>query len=256
MLSRPTAVAIAVATLAPWLAPARAAAEEPPGPPAEEIDPDAGLPKPPAPDWRSGHVFLTGRAAFLGPTGNAALVGPEDARQPIAVTDLATAGYAFGGVLGLGVSRHGVLEATVDYGLLAAPVGCSACYGRNLTLALGFSYHLAQATALDPWVSYGVGFRFQTYRVQNLVSGTVSTDAYRGIDVARLALGADFFPVRFAGLGPYLEGDIGTNIKFPHADYGGSAYAMFQFGVRLTLDPIRTGARAPARAASIGSVGF
>jgi hypothetical protein len=245
------------AVAAAALASARARADTPappppPPPPADEIDPDAGVPKPLAPDWRTGHVLLSGRYGLLTPTGNAAVVGSQIVEEGIAVGDLSTAGMVFGGTLGIGVTRHGVVEAVVDYGRLGAPSGCSGCNGHQLAIGLGVSYHMAQGIALDPWVSYGLGFRFSTFRVLDIVTNKVESQEYRGIDVARLALGADFYPLSFVGLGPYIESDIGTNVKFPKADYRGSVYAMFQLGVRLTFDPLRATTRSGKRAAGLG----
>jgi hypothetical protein len=231
---------------------AAARAQEPPaGPPAEELDPEAGVPRRLAPDWRTGHFLLSGRFGLLSPTGNAAVVGVDPEQQNIAVADLAGAGMLFGGTLGFGISRHGVVEATVDYGRLGAQLGCAACSGSSqLAIALGISYHMAQGIALDPWVSYGLGVRLSSFKVPNLTTNGIDSQDYRGIDIARLALGADFYPTPFLGLGPFIEADIGTNVKFPVAAYGGSVYAMFTFGVRLTLDPLRTSTRAAPRVAS------
>jgi hypothetical protein len=217
---------------------------------ADEIDPDAGVPRRLAPDWRTGHFLLSGRFGLLSPTGNAAVVGTEEEQQNIAVADLAGPGMLFGGTLGFGVSRHGVVEATVDYGRLGAQLGCPRCFATQLALAFGVSYHMAQGIALDPWVSYGVGVRFQSFKVPNLVTNGLLTQNYRGIDIARLALGADFYPMPFVGLGPFIEADIGTNVKFPFAEYNGSVYAMLTLGVRVTLDPLRSSTRAKPRVGS------
>jgi hypothetical protein len=226
------------------------AQEPPPGPPPDEIDPEAGIPRGLAPDWRTGHFLLSGRFGLLAPTGNAAVVGTDVEQVNIAVANLASTGMLFGGTLGFGVSRHGVVEGTVDYGRLGAQLGCPACSGSQLAIGLGVSYHMAQGIALDPWVSYGLGIRFSSFKVPNLTTNGIDTQNYRGIDLARLALGADFYPTPFVGLGPFLEADIGTNVKFPFAEYGGSVYAMFSLGVRLTFDPLRASTRAKPRVAS------
>jgi hypothetical protein len=229
------------------------AQEPPPGSPPDEIDPEAGLPRGLAPDWRTGHFLLSGRFGLLSPTGNAAVVGTDVEQQNIAVADLASAGMLFGGTLGFGISRHGVIEATVDYGRLGAQLGCPLCSGTQLAIGLGVSYHMAQGVAIDPWVSYGFGVRFSSFKVPNLTTNGIDTQTYRGIDIARLALGADFYPTPFLGLGPFIEADLGTNVKFPFADYGGSVYAMLTLGVRVTLDPLRSSTRAKPHVASVDS---
>jgi len=229
----------------------------PPSPaPPEEIDPEAGIPRPFQPDWRTGHFLISGRFGLLAPSGNAAVVGADQEdgdEQDVQITTLASTGMVFGGTLGYGVSRHGVIEATVDYGRLGSPLGCNVCSGTQVAIAVGASYHMAQGIALDPWVSYSGGVRLSSYQVPNLVTNQVQTQKFRGIDIARLALGADFYPMPFVGLGPYLEADFGTNVKFPFNEYTGGVYAMFTLGIRVTLDPMRASVRATPPPARTGS---
>lgn len=229
------------------------------------LDPDEGLPRPAAKDWRTGHVLLSGRFGLVSPTGSVASVGPTEISEQVPIQDVATTGMNFGGTLGLGVSRHAVLEATVDYSKLGAPVGCTACFGKQITLALGFSYHLAQGIALDPWVSYAVGFRFSTYHAQDELTSVIHDVSFRGIDVARIALGADFYPISTLGIGPFFEIDAGTNVSFPadtvtfagssvEGGYSPAPYAMLQLGVRVTIDPLRYGAGSRPKATGGGGI--
>ena len=229
------------------------------------IDPDQGEPRPAAKDWRTWHVLLSGRFGLISPTGSVASVGPTEISEQVPIQDVATTGMNFGGTLGLGLSRHAVLEATVDYAKLGAPVGCSACFGKQVTLALGFSYHLAQGVALDPWVSYGAGVRFSTYRAQDEITSVIHDVSFRGVDVARIALGADFYPISTVGIGPFFEIDAGTNVSFPadtvtfagssvEGGYSPAPYAMLQVGVRVTVDPLRYGAGSRPKATGGGGI--
>jgi hypothetical protein len=217
-------------------------------PEEEEIDPEAGRPREAAKDFRSGHVVVAPRFGVVGPTGTIATrtIGISETTREITALDLAGTGPAVGGVLGVGLTRHVVLEASGSYAFLSGSARCATCTARVFDVGLGLSYHLAQGTALDPWLGFGVGYRNQRYQVEGAVAGSAHVaQAYHGLDVARLALGADYFPVSFFGFGPFLGVDIGTNLRFPSADQSGSVYAFFQAGLRVVFDPLRISATAP-----------
>jgi hypothetical protein len=210
---------------------------------AEDEDPDAGTKRPASPDWRSGHVLLQGRLGFSQPYGSVA--------SGLPASRVVSGGPAFGANLGLGLSRVTVLEASGAYATLPAAAGCNGCSGKSLDLGLGFAYHIAQGIAFDPWISYGVGYRMATF------SGATGTargpqtfpDApFRGLDIARIALGGDFYPVPAFGLGAFLELDAGTYLSRPDDAFGATAYGFFQAGLRLSLDPVPRASRAAVAA--------
>jgi hypothetical protein len=138
-----------------------------------------------------------------------------------------------------------------------------------MDLGIGFVYHLAQGIAFDPWLSYGGGFRSSTYKssIAGGLPGGLTEAGFLGVDVARIALGGTFYPLSGFGFGPYFEADIGANYGRPkvaapgscakedpsvtgRCDPGASAYAFFQIGVRIALDPLSFGGGTPARSAS------
>ena len=269
---RPAVAVTAIAAVAAALLQAGVARADGPTPNVPVVqddplhDPEAGEPRPPAKDTRTGHVTLSGRFGVAAPGGYVAAVGPEQISQGVPINDVAAVGLNYGATLGVGVTRYGVLEATVDYARLGAPVGCSVCFGQQITFALGFSYHLAQGIALDPWVSYGVGFRFSTYHAQDELTSKIQDVSFRGIDVARLALGAEFYPLPVFGIGPFFEIDAGTNVSFPagtvtfagssvEGGYSPAPYGLFMAGIRVTLDPLRWNA-GRAKTTSVGRVSY
>ncbi|HTN83124.1 MAG TPA: hypothetical protein VL242_05550 [Sorangium sp.] len=209
----------------------------------EELGPEAGARRPAAPDERAGHLLLQARAGYSQPFGSLAVDQP--------VSDRVSGGLAFGGNIGIGLSRVTVLEASGSYALLSAAGGCSGCSGQSLDLGLGFVYHLAQGLAVDPWISYGVGYRraVLTGSEDSAAGQTAPDDVFHGLDVARIALGADFYPVSSFGLGVFAELDGGTYLSRPGDGSRAAAYGFFQFGLRLALDPMPRGARTPSASA-------
>ncbi|XYI03330.1 hypothetical protein ACMHYB_27630 [Sorangium sp. So ce1128] len=209
----------------------------------EELGPEAGAKRPAAPDERAGHLLLQGRAGYSQPFGSLAVDQP--------VSDRVSGGLAFGANVGIGLSRVTVLEASGSYALLSAAGGCSGCSGRSLDLGLGFVYHLAQGLAVDPWISYGVGYRraVLTWSEDPAAGQTAPDDVFHGLDVARIALGADFYPVSSFGLGVFAELDAGTYLSRPGEGSRAAAYGFFQFGLRLALDPMPRGPRTPSASA-------
>ncbi|XXX82128.1 hypothetical protein WMF30_25545 [Sorangium sp. So ce134] len=206
----------------------------------EELGPEAGAKRPAGPDERSGHLLLQGRAGYSLPFGSMAEGQP--------VNERVSGGLAFGGSVGLGLSRVTVLEASGSYALLSAADGCSGCSGRSLDIGIGLVYHLAQGIAFDPWISYGVGYRRAalTWEEDSAAGRTASDHVFHGLDVARIALGGDFYPVSSFGVGVFAELDAGTYLSRPGDDAGATAYGFFQFGLRLALDPVPRGTRTPA----------
>lgn len=282
MDSRPCPLGLAALALAAALAmPRRASADAPPSPkpasdqappPAaadddEDAGPDAGARRPAARDTRVGQLLIGGKYGFIAPAGHLA--------PPRPALDVGGTGMTFGGTLGIGISRNVALQATGGYSLFSAPPGCTVgCKGHSVDLGLGFTYHLVQGLAVDPWASYGVGFRIATYTtnidLNGADKGIPNTQHYQGFDFARIGLGADFFPSPFIGIGPYFSVDVGASMSPEEAPLtagqtpvtGVATYAFFQLGVHLVFDPfvpLRSGGPPRARstqAARGGSDGF
>jgi hypothetical protein len=126
----------------------------------------------------------------------------------------------------------------------------STCSGSTYELGLGLVYHPAQGIAVDPWISYGVAFRSTSLTIPavlknvGVLAGDATSIQYKGIDVARFAIGGDFYPIPQLGFGPYVEADLGSYLwRSGDPTTGtiplGSIYAFFGIGIRVTLDPVR-----------------
>jgi hypothetical protein len=231
-------------------------------PPESDIDPESGKVRPAAPDERTGHVYTGFGASANGPVGS---LGPNTPTQ-----NLAGVGYTLGGFLGVGVGRYGTVQLLGDFTHFSAPLGCSvACSGRSFSLGLGVTYHLVQGLAFDPWGSFGMAYRNSLFGVQapaavtidgqSYKAGTLAPQSYQGLDVARLALGGDWYPTSWFGFGPFLEVDIGTNLHRPaplvplppNVTEGPRTYGFFQIGLRIAFDPMRRPAPPRAQAAGV-----
>ena len=235
--------------------PARALAQSAPGTPAPftliDDEADIGKDKPPAADMRTGHVYLQPRFGVVAPAGKLAAAPLTSPNGGTPTSQLAGTGAGFGATLGIGITRHAVIEAVGQYTRFGAPSACEGCSGSSIDLGLGFSYHLAQGVAIDPWISYGVGLRFATFTAQptsptgGATGGTPIDQGFRGLDVARIALGADFYPVPALGLGPYIEADVGTAFARHDPKLGPGVYGFFQLGLRVAFDPFQRTLSAP-----------
>ncbi len=235
--------------------PARALAQPQPSPfTLTDDEADLGKEHPAAPDTRTGHIYLQPRFGVVAPAGKlaAAPTSSPDAGTPTA--QLAGTGVGFGATLGIGITRHAVIEAALQYTKFGAPTACTGCSGSSIELGLGFSYHLAQGVAIDPWIAYGLGLRFATFDAYPTSptggpSGSSPTpQGFRGLDVARIAFGADFYPVPAVGLGPYVEVDVGTAFARHDPTLGPAVYGFFQLGLRVAFDPFQRTLRAPPAA--------
>lgn len=247
-------VALSIALLAS--APLSAAAEPTRALPASStedptVEPSGGNKREAAPDERTGHIYLAGNVGATGALGTVP-VATQAVTVATPLTDLVGPGLTAGGILGIGVSRHATLQLFGDYTAFSRSLTCvGPCAGRSFAAGLGLTYHLAQGLALDPWGSYGIAFRQATFDAMESNDLLEKSRVFRGLDIARIALGGDFYPTPHLGVGLFVEGDFGTFLRMPvrtipvptDTANGGSVYAHFQIGLRIVLDPLR---RSPA----------
>jgi hypothetical protein len=231
---------------------------------AAEGDPMPGQARPAAFDQRTMHLLINGRVGAAFPAGSIT--------SGFGTAGASGAGVGFGGGVGLGLSRYLVLEVNGGFASLGAENGCDKCSASSFDLGLGFSYHLAQGVAFDPWISFGVGFRSATFVSHGLrdwltidttegASAKVNQFTFTGIDFARLALGGEFYPLPALGFGPYFELDLGTTVSRKNdieedalrsdKTLETSIYAFIHLGMQVTFDPV---SKVPPRAGSgVGS---
>lgn len=226
----------AVGVAVPSAAFAQAPPPLPPGlAPEEELDEQLRA-TPRAPDERTGHFFIRGHSDLVLPVGYITTEG--------SLEDVFAGGFTAGGTLGVGLSPALELDATGAYGLLGASGDCDSCAGSVLEIGLGVRAHLVEGAALDPWVRFGVAYRGITVeRGEDEVASVlaVAPGDYHGIDVAQISMGADFFPVKGFGFGPFIAFDIGTNVAWADgvdATAEARPYAYFSLGIDITLDPV------------------
>lgn len=204
-------------------------------PGADEVDEPEGRVKPYAEDFRTGHVYIDAIASALFPVGD---IAPGSS-----LTEVSSFGFIAGGALGVGLSRHVELDVRGGYGLLSSPTECADCSSDVATASLGFTHHLTNGAAFDPWIRLGTGYR--TFSVEHGAAESsavleIVNGRYHGVDIAQLSLGADFFPVPGFGFGPWLEADMGTFVAWPDGSREGTRfYAFFQVGLEIELDPVQ-----------------
>jgi hypothetical protein len=224
--------------------------QQPSFPPPEE---DTGIPRPPPPDDRLGHIYIMPNFGAIGVVGAFAPNTPT--------SSLLGLGYSFGAALGVGIGRYATFQIIGDRMAFGAPGNCNigGCTGTSYSIGAGFTYHLTQVLAFDPWVSFGMAYRTTSVTIAQSATATVDgvfcqsgklcPETFRGLDAARITLGGDFYPAPWFGFGPFLEVDIGTNLQrpvsnppigLPPNEYDGPrTYGLFQVGVRIALDPMR-----------------
>jgi hypothetical protein len=220
-----------------------------PDPRVRPVEPGEGHPVPPARDERTGHVYVRGGTALVLPAGSI--------RSEVPTNALVGPGLGFVAGLGVGISRHAEIDLLGTYALMQAAGGegngrCKGCKGDHASLSLGLVYHLAQGIALDPWMRFGTGYRTARYEGSSPQLTYFVPGRFHGWDIAQISMGATFYPVSSFGLGPFFEADMGTYLNRPSlaGNPGGPrAYAFFQLGLRLEIDPARwvTSAKAPAK---------
>lgn len=173
-------------------------------------------------DLRTGHWTLSVGGSVATPTAELVPSLPE----------LGSLSIGGGGQLrlGWGLNRHLSLGVTGGYTYLRANPSCEPCQASVIDVGADLSYHVSQGFAMDPWISYGVGYR----RIDLALSSEDRT--FHGIDIARIALGGDYYPTPAIGVGPFLRADIGMR-----DDENTVFYGVFQAGLRLSFDPMRAG---------------
>jgi len=141
-------------------------------------------------------------------------------------------GGGFGGHLdvGYGLDRQVILGAYFEqqfYGDSSTCVGCSA---TSTGVGALVRYHIAQGLQVDPWISYGVGFR----SLSSDVGG--STLNYQGLEWLRIGLGAEWYLHPNFGLGPIMQFGAGTMFARPDTESRGGSNWRVQFGFRAVFD--------------------
>jgi len=170
-----------------------------------------------------GHVQLAASASYALPFGRLS----EDQSR----TDRSRGGGLFAGEAAIGLDRFVFLGAYGEYGLYQPAKGCSDCSATSWGAGLQVAYHVAQGLRIDPWVSYGVGYR------QLSTLGSLPDPArYHSLEWMRICLGTDWYVTSGFAVSPIALFGVATTLDAPSRETAGSTDLRFQFGLRLLLD--------------------
>ncbi len=204
--------------------PTAPSARTPPPTPASAASEEPVEGPPPGPrDTLSGHFQggLTG--AFALPFGTVS--------DGVSERDRVGDGIGFNLDLGYGVHRNVVLGVYGQLLSLGDGNDCSDCPANAYAGGAFVRYHLVQGLRFDPWLSYGIGYRFQSTDP----SEGDSLD-YSGLDWMRLQFGGEWYAWSQLGFGPLLELSAGTFFSRPDGEDGGGVYWNFLAGLRVVVD--------------------
>ena len=151
---------------------------------------------PPAQDTLAGHVTLGVSGLWTIPFG--------ELQDGTSQTQLIGPGPGVGFDLGVGISRTVALGAWGQLIRFDGGDDCSGCSASSLGLGAFVRYHLVQGARFDPWMTAGIGYR-QT-SIQDFPGGDLD---FSGVEWLRLQVGGDWYPLKFLGVGPLLELDMG-----------------------------------------------
>lgn len=132
--------------------------------------------------------------------------------------------------LGFGLDRFVFVGTYGEMQWLSEASVCAECSGMTWGAGLFVRYHLVQGSRLDPWLSYGVGYRALAAESQG------QSLSYAGVEWMRLQFGATWFKTPNLGLGPIIQLGAGTMTTRPATESPGGASFRFQVGLRVALD--------------------
>jgi hypothetical protein len=173
-------------------------------------------------DHLGGHFLLSLQGAFVAPFG----------RLSQDVESLERSGNAFGtGLhLGYGLDRYVSAGAYGEMDFHWDSKRCPDCSATSIGAGLEVQYHLVQGLRLDPWLSYGVGFRRFAAEVEQ------THPKYWGLEWLRVAIGADWFALSQFALGPFAQFTAATMLKTPgQEDIGGTSW-RYLMGLNVLFD--------------------
>jgi hypothetical protein len=173
-------------------------------------------------DLVGGHLQIGASASYALPFGRLS----EEFKH----TNRSGSGGVFGLDLDYGLDRFVTLGAYGEYQLWGASDPCPECSAWGWAAGLQLGYHAVQGLRIDPWVSYGVGFR-------QLLSQVDESDlSYDAIEWMRLSLGTNWFATPNFCLSPLVLFSAATTVNVPSGEHAGATDMRFQFGLRVALD--------------------
>lgn len=140
-------------------------------------------------------------------------------------------GGVFAGDLGYGLDRFVFLGVYGEYGLYQRAKDCDGCAANSWGAGLQVGYHVVQGLRIDPWISYGLGYRQLT-----VTGSTPDRAVYRSLEWMRLTVGSDWYVSSNFGVSPFVLFGAASTLDAPSGESAGATDLRFQFGLRLLLD--------------------
>lgn len=177
----------------------------------------------------AGRVVVAGALAAALPTGE--FETGVSQRQFMGVGPLGALDLAYG------VGSFFTVGAWWQYGRFGSGSSCSGCVAGTLGVGADVGYHPLVVQAVDPFVTFGLGYRSTAYG-----DGINPDITYSGFEWLRLQAGADWYLFRHVGFGAFVELDAGT---FEHKAStplsGTAAHEQLLFGGRVAFDALGRG---------------
>lgn len=190
--------------------------------------------------WTSNHGFEIGfRTGVSLPAGDFRPGWPlSDERGPQLPlwVDL---GYRIGPVM---VSGYGVWAP----GTTRGECSDATCFTYAWKAGVELQIHAARrGERIDPWLSFGIGYEWNTFQYWDHISGTDGQETLQGWDLARFGLGVDFALSPSLKLGPFVHATVSQFVKFDHSNgypntdwfIDKSLHSWITIGVKLTNLP-------------------
>ena len=117
--------------------------------------------------------------------------------------------------------RFGVLVVAA-YGQWAPeiPLHCpeSSCFVYAWKVGVEVQIHAARRhDKVDPWISFGVGYEWNTYQYWENNTGSDGQETLKGWDLARFGVGVDFALSPGLKIGPFVHGTVSQYERFDHS---------------------------------------
>ncbi len=173
-------------------------------------------------DHVSGHFQIGVSANYVAPFGR---LSDEYAR-----TARGGGGALFNLDLNYGLDRFVFIGTYGQYSLLGSSAKCEGCTATEWGAGLQAGYHLVQGLRIDPWISYGVGFRSLS------AESAHKTAEYPELEWMRLSVGANWFATSNWALSPVAVFSAASTLDAPDPETAGRVDLRFVFGLRMALD--------------------
>ena len=181
-----------------------------------------------ADDLLSGHLQVGLSAAYAVPFGRLSNAASRSERSG--------PGGTFALDLNYGVDRFVALGAYGQYSIFGGSGACDSCSAREWGAGLQVGYHPAQGLRIDPWLTYGVGYRALTVDSSEVDALVDESARYDQLEWMRLGLGADWYATSGWILSPFARFSAASTLTAANEERAGRVNLRFVFGLRVALD--------------------